>query len=143
MNSKALFVDTSGWCAVYDRSDQNHRQALAFWQKISATAGLLYTTDYVLDETFTLLRVRIGHHFAVKFGQYILDSKVVKIIPITEQRWYEAWQLFARFKDQDFSFTDCTSFVVMKEFKLQGVIGFDHHFRQMGFATLPLQPPES
>jgi predicted nucleic acid-binding protein len=45
--------------------------------------------------------------------------------------------IFFRYRDKDFSFTDCTSFVVMKELRLQQVLTTDAHFAQMGFQMLP------
>lgn len=134
---KPLFVDTSGWCAVYNRADTNHPRALSYWREIAGTAGLVYTTDYILDETLTLLRSRVGHEPAVTFGRTVLASEVVKVLPITPERWQRAWELFVRYSDKDFSFTDCTSFAVMNELKLPAALAFDHHFRQMGFITLP------
>ena len=38
--------------------------------------------------------------------------------------------------DQEFSFTDCTSFVVMKELRLREALATDHHFRIAGFVPL-------
>jgi hypothetical protein len=134
---KPFFVDTSGWCAVYDRSDDNHGKALAFWQKMAPSTGTLYTSDYVLDEALTLLRVRTGHTVAVEFGRLILASEVVKIIHVSASRWQKAWELFIKYGDKDFSFTDCTSFIIMQELNLKEVLAFDHHFRQMGFILLP------
>lgn len=46
-----------------------------------------------------------------------------------------AW--FFRYRDKDFSFTDCTSFVVMKERRLRSALTCDRHFRQAGFEMLP------
>lgn len=134
---KPLFVDTSGWCAIYHRGDVNHIPARACWEEISQKVGLIYTTDYVLDETLTLLRVRVGHNPAVEFGQVVLASKVVKTVSITRELWQKAWEMFKRYDDKEFSFTDCTSFVVMKEMQLTTALAFDHHFVQMGFVTLP------
>jgi predicted nucleic acid-binding protein len=45
--------------------------------------------------------------------------------------------LFFRYRDKEFSFTDCTSFVVMRQLKLREVLTTDHHFAQAGFITLP------
>ena len=36
-----------------------------------------------------------------------------------------------------FSFTDCTSFVVMRELRLREALTTDHHFAQMGFTLKP------
>ncbi|MDI6710710.1 MAG: hypothetical protein QME76_08520 [Bacillota bacterium] len=53
--------------------------------------------------------------------------QVVKMLPITPERWQRAWELFVRYSDKDFSFTDCTSFAVMNELKLPAALAFDHH----------------
>lgn len=98
---------------------------------------LFYTTDYILDETLTLLRTRVDHKAAVEFGRIILSSRVVKVLPIIGERWRKAWRLFVKYEDKNFSFTDCTSFVVMKELRLPAALAFDHHFSQMGFITVP------
>ncbi|MBC7341276.1 MAG: type II toxin-antitoxin system VapC family toxin [Clostridia bacterium] len=135
---RPIFVDTSGWCAIYDRGDSNHRQALAYWQELSKNLGLLYTSEYVLDETLTLLRLKVGHLAAVQFGDTVLGSEAVDLVSITKERWHRAWELFKQCHDQTFSFTDCTSFILMKELGLTEVLAFDHHFRQMGFITRPI-----
>lgn len=135
--TRTLFIDTSGWCAVYDRSDTNHQKALAFWREITGTTGTLFTSDYVLDETLTLLRLRLGHRDAVEFGRAVLASEVVKVVPVSAKTWQEAWELFVKFRDKDFSFTDCTSFVLMRRLKLTEALAFDQHFRQMGFVMRP------
>lgn len=134
---KPFFVDTSSWCAVYDRSDDYHHKAYSFWQKASKVLGALYTSDYIIDETLTLLKIRMGHKAAVEFGQLILASEVVKVVPVTPTRWQKAWELFVKYEDKDFSFTDCASFVIMQELGLKEAFAFDHHFEQMGFLLLP------
>jgi predicted nucleic acid-binding protein len=45
-----------------------------------------------------------------------------------------AWEIFARFNvAKEWSFTDCTSYAVMKQLGITEVFAFDHHFTQMGF----------
>src|SRR5881396_4089497 len=44
---------------------------------------------------------------------------------------------FFRWKDKDFSFTDCTSFVVMRELGQRRALTTDHHFAQAGFEMVP------
>lgn len=48
-----------------------------------------------------------------------------------------AWQIFARYRDQTFSFTDCTSFAVMRALRLTEAFTGDQHFRTMGFLLKP------
>lgn len=42
-----------------------------------------------------------------------------------------------RYHDKGYSFTDCASFVVMKELGLGVALTTDRHFRQMGLRLLP------
>ena len=44
-----------------------------------------------------------------------------------------AWEVFRRFSDKRWSFTDCTSKVVMDRLGIAGpCLAFDQHFRQFG-----------
>jgi len=131
-----LFVDTSAWCAVFDRRDQNHRKASEFFISLKGRPIQLITSDYVFDETVTLLRARIGHSAAVTFGESLLKSSVL-IEDIDEPIRTRAWELFVKYRDQDFSFTDCTSFALMMSLKLEDVFTFDRHFLTMGFVCHP------
>jgi hypothetical protein len=45
--------------------------------------------------------------------------------------------LFFRYGDKDFSFTDCTSFILMRELKLREALTTDRHFLQAGFGIKP------
>jgi len=134
---KPFFIDTSGWCALYDKSDANHEAVIPFWNETAKKNGTLYTSDYVIDETLTLLSARIDHAAAAGFGRTILSSKVIKIIPVTKSRWDNAWELFLKYSGKSFSFTDCTSFAIMFELGLIEAFAFDKHFQQIGFSCIP------
>jgi len=132
-----LFADTSGWCAVFDRRDQNHKRASEFFAALKGKPVRLITSDYIFDESVTLLRARAGHSSAVAFGEAILKGSVV-MEEMDEATRTKAWGLFVKYKDQDFSFTDCTSFALMRNLKLQNAFTFDRHFRTMGLVCHPL-----
>jgi predicted nucleic acid-binding protein len=134
-----LFADTGAWCALYDRSDVHHARALAFLQELARQKAQLITSDYVLDETLTLLRFRAGHKEATEFGKWVLQSPLVKVINIGEKIWQAAWEIFVRYDDKDFSFTDCTSFAIMRQLGLINAFAFDHNFEQAGFVMLPAE----
>jgi predicted nucleic acid-binding protein len=95
------------------------------------------TTDYVIDETLTLLRMRLGLRAAERWWKQIEDSSRLRWEWVGIGRAEKARGLFFHFQDKDFSFTDCTSFVVMKELKLKQVLSTDKHFLQMGFHVFP------
>ena len=54
-----LFVDTWGWLTLYDSREARHHDVARFYDRFRSQGGQLYTTDYVLDETLTLLFVRL------------------------------------------------------------------------------------
>jgi predicted nucleic acid-binding protein len=132
-----LFADTAGWLSFYDRRERAHPAIRRAFEKLQQQRALIYVTDYVLDETLTMLRVRLGHAAAVACGRALLRSPTVRMVHIDEQLWAEAWQLFQMYDDKDFSFTDCTSFAVMRQHKLIDAFTVDHHFAQMGFRLWP------
>jgi predicted nucleic acid-binding protein len=69
---------------------------------------------------------------------FLITRNILRIIWIYEDIAAQTWQIFEQYnKDKQWSFTDCTSYVVMKEQSITEVFTFDHHFSQMGFIRLP------
>lgn len=130
-----IFVDTSAWFAVYSLRDANHPIAIS---AISMFQESLVTTDYILDETLTLLRARGENHRAVAFGRHVIEGSGASIVRINEQDFANAWTTFKSFADKQWSFTDCTSRVLMERLGIQRAFAFDEHFRQ--FATVEVVP---
>jgi len=60
---------------------------------------------------------------------------------VDNDRFERARNLFFQYRDKDLSFTDCTSFAIMRELRLTTVITTDGHFRQVGFDVLPATRP--
>ncbi len=128
-----LFVDTSAWYALNDRSDQHRDAALESMSRISSGQVGLITSDYILDESLTLISTRTNRRTAVAFGDLLLKSSTIQLITITGELRQIAFELFRKYADKDLSFTDCTSFALMKQLKLKTAFTFDDHFRQVGF----------
>ncbi len=134
---KGLFADTAGWVACADEADPAHKRAVAARDGWLEEGGFLVTTDYVIDETLTLIRVRLGLAAAERWWEQIESSSRLKLEWIGIERAEKARAMFFRFGDKNFSFTDCTSFVVMKELRFKQALTTDRHFRQMGLEALP------
>lgn len=134
---KRLFVDTAGWMACADESDPAHRPAVAVRDAWIEGGGSFVTSDYVADETLTLLKIRLGIEAAETWWRQVDDSPRVGWEYITPARADKARALFFRYRDKGFSFTDCTSFVLMRELKLREALTTDHHFVQAGFGIKP------
>jgi predicted nucleic acid-binding protein len=134
---KLLFVDTAGWMACADAADSDHEAARCARDEWLEAGGLLVVTDYIIDETLTLLRLRLGLDAAEEWWHAIAASKRLLREFITEERAERARTIFFRYRDKDFSFTDCTSFALMRELRIRAALTTDKHFRQAGFEMLP------
>ena len=134
---KSLFVDTAGWIACADAADPDHEVACGARDNWLEHQGLLITSDYVIDETLTLLRLRLGLGAAEQWWHALAASKRVSRELIHEERAERARHIFFRHRDKNFSFTDCTSFALMRELKIREALTTDKHFRQAGFQMFP------
>ena len=128
-----IFVDTSAFIALLDPRNDCHVQAVHIEQSLSSQPVRLVTTNFVLDETYTGLRGKIQHTAILRFRDSVRQSRRLSVVRITEALEDQAWEIFARYEDKDFSFTDCTSFAVMQQLGITTVFAFDEHFEQFGF----------
>lgn len=137
---RQIFVDTSAWDAIADAGDPNHEMSLLFNDEIADRCRLV-VTNYVLDELYTLLMMNVGHQRTVDFKRkldVLAQEGILVIIWVSEDIATEAWTVFEQFNvDKQWSFTDCVSYVVMKQREIVEAYAFDQHFAQMGFARLP------
>lgn len=132
-----LFVDTAGWMSTADSADPRHRASCLARDKWLEGEGYLLTTDYVIDETLTLLRIRLGLDAAEEWWQLVAASQRVRHEVINTDRAERVRAIFFRYRDKTFSFTDCTSFALMRELRVRTALTTDRHFRQAGFDLLP------
>lgn len=124
-----IFVDTSAWFAAVVPTDSDYPHA-ARW--LAANSEQLLTTDYVIDETLTLLRARGERQRARVLGEKFFESSMTEVYFLTEDDIRQAWSVFHRYDDKSWSFTDCASKVVIEQMNISEAFAFDHHFRQFG-----------
>ena len=134
---RQMFVDTAAWVAAADRRDTAGSAVRDARDQWLSSGGLLTTTDYVIDETLTTIRFRLGLDAAEAWWLQIDGSTRLRIESVDEPRRERARALFFRYRDKDFSFTDCCSFAVMRELRIRRALTLDHHFRQMRFEVVP------
>ena len=123
--------------ACADRADPAHVPCRAARDGALEAGQTLITTDFVIDETLTLIRFRMGLSAADAWWQQIDGSPRLRWERVESDRFERARHLFFRYRDKDLSFTDCTSIALMRELKLTTVITTDRHFQQVGFEVLP------
>jgi uncharacterized protein len=133
-----IFVDSSAWLALSDVRDGNHKRALEFHRGLgSGGAGRLLTSDYIMDETLTLMRKRSGAPAARQFALELAQSPSTQQIWVTPAHYDTALELFIGQRLTSWSFTDCTSFAIMRELGVREAFTFDADFRQAGFEPRP------
>ena len=128
-----IIVDTGGWFAGFIPSDPDHAAAAA-WMAANRTP--LLTTDYIIDETLTLMRARSQNRKAIEFGTLVFAGRLATVHYLTPTEIATAWDVFHRFADKEWSFTDCTSKVVMESLGIATAFSFDQHFHQFGTITV-------
>ena len=140
MNEYA-FADSSFLAARFNVRDRDHRAAIAFVRDQKGAgpdAFRIVLSDYVFDEAVTALLVRSGgDDLASAAGQAILGSGNLRLVRVETPVFQAAWKLFVQRGDKRWSFTDCTSFVLMGNLGIRKALTFDANFRQAGFATFP------
>lgn len=128
-----MFVDTGAWYAVADASDRHHEEAARCYLE-HASAGRFVTTDLIVSETWTLIGAHLGRSAALTFWETLRTTRipVVTLEPIDLEA---AWRIVQGFPDQDFSFTDCTSFAVMERLGIDEAFAFDSHYLVYRFGS--------
>ncbi|MGQ0652294.1 MAG: type II toxin-antitoxin system VapC family toxin [Betaproteobacteria bacterium] len=127
-------VDTGAWYALVDRKDPDHA---AVSECLRERAGQLVTTNFIFDESVTLIRYRLGSSAARTFGEQLLHGGAARLVAITRRDEARAWEIFARYRDKAFSYTDCTSFAAMRRLGIDTAVAIDDDFRAFGLACLP------
>lgn len=131
-----VFLDTSYFKALLDEHDDFHEKAVEIFSVFQREETQLLTTNFIIDETLTLLRARCGLGEAIKFRDMIgIGSPTLTIYRMTSEDEADAWAWFQH-DWHNLSFTDCTSFAVMKRLDLTSVATFDGHFTRAGFTVV-------
>jgi len=138
-----LFIDTWGWLTLRDRKEPQHQEVKEFYSQIRKRKGIIYTSDYVLDETITLLFRRLPFK-ASKGSLATIDNAIkdgyIQMEWVTPDRFERAKGLRLKYQDKPkISFTDFTTMVIMKDLSVKGIVSEDGHFEHvgMGFRRKP------
>lgn len=129
-------MDSAGFFALWDAGDEHHAAAVRLQASLVRQRRRFVTTEYVVDETVTLLRMRHSHAAAVDFLDTIERSEALRLEWIGPERFRAAGALFRKHADKEWSFTDCVSFAMMREMRVREAFTTDYHFEQAGFVPL-------
>jgi predicted nucleic acid-binding protein len=131
-----LLIDTWGWLTLRDKRESRHKEVANFFNNFYFQSNFVYTTDYVLDETFTLLFKRLSSSQAKESMELLLNSVkegLINLEFITPERFMKTKVMRFKYEDKpNISFTDLSSMVVMKELKVTHILTDDSHFTHVG-----------
>lgn len=135
----SLFVDTSGWAYLADRSTVLHHEVQAIYQQAVIRQRLLVTTNYIIAELVALLtsRSRISRQQVVLFVDALKSAPHIEIIHMNTELDAESWMLLKARIDKEWSLVDASSFVIMARYGMTEALTTDHHFTQAGFFKFP------
>jgi uncharacterized protein len=131
-----IFIDTSGFFSMLSVRDLSHKKAGEILKKAKQANQFFVTTDYIIDETATLLNARGISHLAGILFDTVSATRACRIEWMDQERFSRTQTYFEKHLDHGWSFTDCFSFLIMKELKLQNVLTKDKHFKEAGFTPL-------
>ena len=134
-----IFIDTSGYYALLIKNDNTHKKACEILLQAAKEKSRFVTTDYILDEIATLLKMRSYEYLLSELFESILNSKACRIEWMDQERFEKTKSFFLKHCDHHWSFTDCFSFIIMKELKLTDALSKDMHYREAGFRPLLLK----
>lgn len=132
-----IFVDTGAFLAMFYSKDKNYLKAQNIKSEIQKNIhGKMITTNYILDELITLLRGYIDHKKIITIVESIKSSTNIIIIWITKKVEENSWNYFKKYQDKEYSFTDCSSFVIMNLLGIKKAFSYDNHFSQAGYQRI-------
>ena len=132
-----IFIDSSAFYLIINKSERLHKIAKKTFNKIILDNYILVTSDYIIDETLTLVSRKWGKYYAIEFWDSIKNSDILKVMKLSERQFYKTIDLFRKYKDHNFSFTDYSCFIIMNDLKINKVFTFDKHFLNFGIDCYP------
>lgn len=129
-----IFVDTSVWFARFVPRDIDHGRVTSWF---ASNKEPLITSDYCVDEVLTLISVRERPSLAIQAGLELVNETVSQLQFLDADQFHRAWILFQQRAASGWSFTDCTSKILIDDLHLAAAAALDQHFHQFGIAVVP------
>jgi predicted nucleic acid-binding protein len=134
---RTIFVNSSGWLALYNSRDPNHEAASQLWAYLRDQPVRFVITDYVIDQIYTALKMFGSLHAAQAFQAVLRNSQLVKFFMTDTVIFDRAWRVFVEDDHPQWTFTDCVNFAVIQYLGISEVFTFDANFSDPGLAIIP------
>jgi predicted nucleic acid-binding protein len=130
---KTVFADAFYFLALLNKRDPAHERAIS----VSRGIGLrLVTTELVLLEIADALCKPGQREEVLVLCDVVHTDPAFLHIPASIELIERGWALYRERRDKEWPLTDCISFVVMQDHKLEEALTADRHFVQAGYKAL-------
>lgn len=126
-----VFVDTSAFIAILNRTDTNHVQAGTVWQQLINRDAIISCTNYILVESLAIIQNRWGMEAVNQFQQAIIP--LLQTVWVDETLHEVGTSAMLTANKRRLSLVDCISFEVARMLDVDAVFAYDQHFREQGF----------
>jgi uncharacterized protein len=132
-----IFADTSYLVPLLRKSDFLRARAFELAAELLPHVRIV-TTDLVLVELLNYFSEHgaLARQRAFEMLTKLRSDSGYDILSVTGDVFDKAAKLYRRAEDKSWSFTDCSSFVIMRERGIRDALTYDHHFQQAGFRAL-------
>ncbi len=134
---RLIFVNTSGWLALYNPTDPNHAAARGLWDDLRNQPVRFVTTDYVLDQVFTAMKMFGSLDAAQALNTVVNNTSLLRFFMTDSVIFERAWKVFVDDEHPQFTFTDCINYAVIQYLGADEVFTFDRNFSAPGLVILP------
>jgi predicted nucleic acid-binding protein len=134
MQIEKIYIDTSAFYALIDRSDTCHKAAKALWPSLLKNRINLVTSSYVVSETMTILQKRLGQEAACLWHKAVLGVVDIQWVDRSlHTLGYELWQSLGRL---GFSLIDCVGHILMNQHQVTRAFCFKAHYAHQGIVLV-------
>ena len=135
-----IFTDTTVWVGAVDASDRCHADArLILEALIRGDLPLSLTSDYVLNETLTILKARglKPKGIADALNRIMLSPKV-QVVFVDETVFRESLSFYVKY--DDLSFTDAVTLLIMRRYGVKEIYSHDPDFDKVDWVVRKERP---
>jgi len=137
INGISIFIDTSAIISAFYKNDNNHLTAKNYAYLLAKNNYKVMTSNLVLVETLNFIKRKNMASESNNLCWAIKNSSFITMLYSNDEIENKAFEIFTKFSGQRFSYTDCTSFALMKLHNIDQAFTFDEDFKIFGFKVNP------
>jgi uncharacterized protein len=132
-----VLIDTSAFIALLVNKEIDHKRVAKKYYDYRQERTILFTSDYILDELFTRLTFfkQIDIKKIIQKLKESISRGEITVLRIDEAIFEKAITAFLKFQDHKISFTDATSYTLLKDFSLNEIFTLDDDFKKIRVST--------